>query len=48
MKKDRKIKSAGMSDRDKNLLFIVGGILLVRKLDNWNRNSGNFHAARLI
>ena len=29
MKKDRKIKSAGMSDRDKNLLFIVGGILLV-------------------
>ena len=29
MKKDRKVKSAGMSDRDKNLLFIVGGILLV-------------------
>ena len=29
MKKDRKVKSAGMSERDKNLLFIVGGILLV-------------------
>lgn len=29
MKKDRKVKSTGMSDRDKNLLFIVGGILLV-------------------
>lgn len=30
MKKDRKVKSAGMSDRDKNLLFIVGGISFSR------------------